>query len=50
MVYMVNGVRFGFLGYSDIPPNAALVVLSGLTVAIVVLDVALFRRGYGLVD
>jgi ABC-2 type transport system permease protein len=50
MVYMVNGVRFGFLGYSDIPPNAALIVLSGLTVAIVVLDVALFRRGYGLVD
>jgi ABC-2 type transport system permease protein len=50
MVYMVNGVRFGFLGYSDIPPTAALVVLSGLTVAIVVLDVALFRRGYGLVD
>jgi len=50
MVYMVNGVRFGFLGYSDIDPNAALVVLSGLTLAVVALDVVLFQRGYGLVD
>ena len=50
MVYMVNGVRYGFLGYSDVPPNAALVVLSGLTLAILLVDVELFRRGYGLVD
>jgi len=50
MVYMVNGVRYGFLAYSDIDPNAALAVLSGLTVAVVVVDVWLFRRGYGLVE
>jgi len=50
MVYMVNGVRYGFLAYSDIDPNAALVVLSGLTLAVVAVDVWLFRRGYGLVD
>jgi ABC-2 type transport system permease protein len=50
MVYMVNGVRYGFLGYSDVEPNAALLVLSGLTVAVVALDIVLFRRGYGLVD
>jgi ABC-2 type transport system permease protein len=50
MIYMVNGVRYGFLGYSDVDPNAALLVLSGLTVAVVALDVVLFRRGYGLVD
>ncbi len=49
MVYMVNGVRYGFLSYSDIDPNVALAVLSGLTVAVVVADVWLFRRGYGLV-
>ena len=50
MVYMVNGVRYGFLGYSDVDPNASLLVLSTLTVAVVVVDVLLFRRGYGLVD
>jgi ABC-2 type transport system permease protein len=50
MVYMVNGVRYGFLAYSDIDPNAALVVLSVLTLAVVAVDVWLFRRGYGLVD
>ena len=50
MVYMVNGVRYGFLGYSDVPPNEALLVLSGLTVVVILVDIALFRRGYGLVD
>ncbi|MFB6179681.1 MAG: ABC transporter permease, partial [Halorientalis sp.] len=50
MVYMVNGVRFGFLGYADVDPTLSLVVLSGLTVAVIGVDIALFRRGYGLVD
>jgi ABC-2 type transport system permease protein len=50
MVHMVNGVRYGFLGYSDIPVNFALGALTALTVAVVALDVWLFRRGYGLVD
>jgi ABC-2 type transport system permease protein len=50
MVHMVNGVRYGFLGYSDVPVNLALVALTGLTVAVVVLDVWLFKRGYGLVE
>jgi ABC-2 type transport system permease protein len=50
MVYMVNGVRYGFLGYSDVPPNAALLVIAGLTLVILLVDVELFRRGYGLVD
>jgi ABC-2 type transport system permease protein len=50
MVYMVNGVRYGLIGYSDIDPNTALVVLSGLTLAVALLDVWLFERGYGLVD
>ena len=50
MVYMVNGVRYGFLSYSDVPPNAALLVLSALTVVVILIDIALFRRGYGLVD
>jgi ABC-2 type transport system permease protein len=50
MVYMVNGVRYGMLSYSDVDPNIALVVLTGFTVFVVALDVWLFRRGYGLVE
>ncbi len=50
MVYMVNGVRYGFLGYSDVDPTVALGVLSGFTLAVIAIDVWLFRRGYGIVD
>ncbi|MFB6122414.1 MAG: ABC transporter permease [Haloferacaceae archaeon] len=50
MVYMVNGVRYGFVGQSEVDPNVSLAVLSALTVAVVALDVVLFRRGYGLTE
>jgi ABC-2 type transport system permease protein len=50
MVYMVDGVRFGFLGYSELDPNLSLVVLLGLTLGVIALDVWLFRRGYGIID
>jgi ABC-2 type transport system permease protein len=50
MVYMVNGVRYGFFGVAEIPPTVSLLVLSGLAIAVLSLDVALFQRGYGLVD
>ncbi|MFB6252404.1 MAG: ABC transporter permease [Halobellus sp.] len=50
MIYMVNGVRYGFLGVSEVDPNASLAVLSGLTIAVLGLDIALFQRGYGLTD
>jgi ABC-2 type transport system permease protein len=50
MVYMVNGVRYGFLGVSEVDPNLSLAVLVGLTAGVAALDVELFRRGYGLTD
>ncbi|GAA0279118.1 ABC transporter permease [Halobacterium noricense] len=50
MVYMVNGVRYGIIGVSDIEPDTALVVLSALTVVVLAIDVWLFQRGYGLTD
>jgi len=50
MVYMVNGVRYGFLGYTDVNANLSLAVLVGLTVVVVGLDVLLFRRGYGIIE
>ncbi len=50
MVYMVNGVRYGFLGFAEVDARLSLAVLAGLTVATVLLDVWLFERGYGLTD
>ena len=50
MVYMVNGVRYGFLGFQEVDPLVSLGVLGGLTLAVIALDVYLFKRGYGLID
>ncbi|WP_129112750.1 ABC transporter permease [Halegenticoccus tardaugens] len=50
MIYMVNGVRYGFLGTAEVDPNVSLAVLTVMTAAIVALNVALFERGYGLTD
>lgn len=50
MVYMVNGVRYGFLGKAEIGPTASLGVLVALTVAVTLVDIHLFKRGYGLTD
>jgi ABC-2 type transport system permease protein len=50
MVYMVDGVRYGFLGIAEIDPNTSLVVLTVAAVVTVLVDVWLFRRGYGLTE
>lgn len=50
MVYMVNGVRFGFLGYSEVDARASLALLAGLTLVVILTDVYLFRRGYGIIE
>ncbi|PSP62093.1 ABC transporter [Halobacteriales archaeon QH_8_64_26] len=50
MVYMVDGVRYGFLGIAEIDPNVSLAVLTAATVAVVLADIWLFRRGYGLTE
>jgi ABC-2 type transport system permease protein len=50
MVYMVNGVRYGFLGFEEVDPVLSLGVLSGMTVGVIALDIYLFKRGYGLID
>ena len=50
MVYMVNGVRYGFLGVAEVDPRLSLVVLAGMTAAAAGIDVLLFKRGYGLTD
>ena len=50
MVYMVNGVRYGFLGVAEVDPRVSLAVLSGMTAAALLVDVVMFERGYGLTD
>ncbi len=50
MVYMVDSVRYGFLGYSDLVPIASLAVLLALTAIVLTVDVYLFKRGFGLTE
>ena len=50
MLFRLNGVRYGFLGYQEVDPLTSLAVLSGLTAVVALVDVWLFRRGYGLID
>ncbi|ELY36613.1 ABC transporter permease [Natronorubrum tibetense] len=61
MVYMVDSVRYGLLGYSDLlevapaayaefAPYASLGILTLLTVVVIAIDVYLFKIGYGLTD
>lgn len=50
MVYMVNGVRYGMIGVTEVNPNWSLLVLAVAAAAVLVVDYALFARGYGIVD
>ncbi|MGM0590541.1 MAG: ABC transporter permease [Halobacteriota archaeon] len=50
MVYMVNGIRYGFLAQSEVNPDASLAVLAVMTVVVAGINVVLFRRGYGLTE
>ena len=50
MVYMVNGVRYGMIGVTEIDPNTSLAVLTGVTAAVLAVDLLLFKRGYGLAE
>jgi ABC-2 type transport system permease protein len=50
MVYMVNGVRYGMIGVTEINPNLSLAVLSATTAAVLFVDYLLFKRGYGLTE
>jgi ABC-2 type transport system permease protein len=38
------------IGVTEIDPNTSLGVLTGATIAVLLIDLLLFRRGYGLTD
>ena len=46
--YMINTVRYAFLGRSDVDPYLSLGILTAVTTALVVTNLVLFRRGYKL--
>ncbi|MFB6103026.1 MAG: ABC transporter permease [Haloplanus sp.] len=50
MVYMVNGVRYGMIGVTEVDPNISLTVLSAVTLVVLLVDFLLFKRGYGLTE
>ncbi len=48
ILYMVNGFRYGFLGYSDIPVYIGLLILIVLMVILFTVNVILIKKGVGL--
>ena len=48
--YLINAVRFGFLGTSDVPIAIALAVTAALAAAVVAWSAAIFRSGHRLKD
>jgi ABC-2 type transport system permease protein len=46
--YMVDGVRFGILGFSDTPPWAGATLLAALAAVAVAVAYGLLRSGYEL--
>ena len=48
--FLINAVRFGFLGTSDVPIAIALAVTAALAAAVVAWSAAIFRSGHRLKD
>jgi ABC-2 type transport system permease protein len=48
LFYMINLVRYGFLGYSEVSVALSLLALTAATAAIFVFNLRLFARGYRL--
>lgn len=50
MVYMVNSVRYGMIGFTEVNPVSSLLTLSVATLAVFTIDYLLIKRGYGLTE
>lgn len=48
ILYMVNGLRYGFLGVSDIPVPVGLAILVVFLIGLFVLNLKLMKAGHGL--
>ena len=48
LVYMINGFRYGFFGFSDVDPGFCLLILLLLTMILTAVNLFLFNKGIGL--
>jgi ABC-2 type transport system permease protein len=48
LVYMVNGFRYGFFGFSDVNPGICLMILVLLTIILSMVNLVLFKKGIGI--
>ncbi len=48
ILYMINAFRYGFLGISDIPLAVSYAIIIGFIVLLVVVNLIMIKRGYGL--
>ncbi len=48
LVYMVNGFRYGFFGFSDVNPGLCLIILVILTIILGAVNLILFKKGIGI--
>ncbi len=48
VLYLINGFRYGFLGFSDVPIITCFTVLTGLILALLALNWYFIRTGLGL--
>ncbi len=48
LFYLVNGFRFGFLGFSDVPLSFSLLILLAMIAGLIAINWYLLRKGLGL--
>ncbi len=48
ILYMINGFRYGFLGFSDIDLPLSYLIILAFVVALFTINLALLNRGYGI--
>lgn len=46
--YMINTVRYGMIGHSDVNPYWSLIAIAAVTIVIIAINAHLFKRGYKL--
>ena len=48
ILYMINGFRYGFLGFSDIDLTLSYLIILAFVVALFSINLAMLNRGYGI--
>ena len=48
ILYMVDGLRYGFYGHSDFNPVVSLIILFGFSTILLITSHTILRKGYGL--